>query len=85
MIDVTNNDLKKSYKQIQNELKKYSTKLSKKKELVVLNKVDLVDSNEMKKIIKEFSKDIESEVVTLSTLEKRSVSQIKAKLISYAS
>ena len=85
MIDVTNDDLKKSYKQIKNELKKYSAKLSKKKELVVLNKVDLIDDNEVKKIIKEFSKNTKSEVITLSTLEKRSVSQIKAKLISYAS
>ena len=85
MIDVTNDNLKKSYKQIKNELKKYSTKLSKKKELVVLNKVDLIDNNELKKIIKEFSKNTKSEVITLSTLEKRSVSQIKAKLISYAS
>jgi len=85
MIDVTNDDLKKSYKQIKNELKKYSAKLSKKKELVVLNKVDLIDNNEVKKIIKEFSKNTKSEVITLSTLEKRSVSQIKAKLISYAS
>ncbi|MBD1161939.1 GTPase ObgE [Pelagibacterales bacterium SAG-MED12] len=85
MIDVTNDDLKKSYKQIKNELKKYSAKLSKKKELVVLNKVDLIDNNEVKKIIKEFSKNIKSEVITLSTLEKKSVSQIKAKLISYAS
>ena len=85
MIDVTNDDLKKSYKQIKNELKKYSAKLSKKKELVVLNKIDLIDNNEVKKIIKEFSKNTKSEVISLSTLEKRSVSQIKAKLISYAS
>ena len=85
MIDVTDDDLKKSYKQIKNELKKYSAKLSKKKELVVLNKVDLIDNNEVKKIIKEFSKNTKSEVITLSTLEKKSVSQIKAKLISYAS
>ena len=85
MIDVTNDDLKKSYKQIKNELKKYSAKLSKKKELVVLNKVDLIDNNEVKKIKKEFSKNTKSEVITLSTLEKKSVSQIKSKLISYAS
>ena len=85
MIDVTNDDLKKSYKQIKNELKKYNAKLSKKKELVVLNKVDLIDNNEVKKIIKEFSKNTKSEVITLSTLEKKSVSQIKSKLISYAS
>ena len=52
---------------------------------MVLNKVDLIDNNKVKKIIKEFSKNTKSEVVTLSTLEKRSVSKIKAKLISYVS
>ena len=34
-----------------------------------------------KKIIEDFSKNIKSEVILLSTLEKRSVSKIKAKLI----
>ena len=85
MIDITNKDLKKSYKQIKNELKNYSSKLSKKKELIVLNKIDLIDKNEIKKIIKDFSKNTQSEVITLSILEKKSISEIKAKLISYAS
>ena len=56
MIDITNDDLKKSYNQVKNELKNYSPKLSKKKELIVLNKTDLVDHNKVKKIIKDFSK-----------------------------
>ena len=38
-----------------------------------------------RKIIKDFSKNTKSEVITLSTLSKKSISQIKAKLISYAS
>ena len=33
----------------------------------------------------EFSKKIQSEIFTLSTMEKESVSKIKAKLISYVS
>ena len=85
LIDITNSDLKKSYKQIKNELKNYSSKLTKKKELVVLNKIDLINEKEIKKIIKDFSKNTKSEIVTLSTLKKNSVSKIKAKLISYAS
>ena len=85
LIDITNNDLKKSYTQIKNELKKYSSKLIKKKELIVLNKIDLIDEKEIKKIEKDFSKNVKSEVITLSTLEKMSVSKMKAKLISYAS
>ena len=85
MIDITNYDLEKSYKQVKNELKSYSSKLSKKKELIVLNKTDLIENNEVKKIIKNFSKNKKSEVITLTTLEKKSVSKIKAKLISYVS
>ncbi len=85
MIDITDNDPKKNYDQIKKELKKYSYKLSKKRELIVLNKVDLISEREMEKIVKNFSKFVKSEVVTLSTLKKRSVSKIKAKLLSYVS
>ena len=85
MIDITNEDLKKSYKQIKNELKNYSAKLIKKKELVVLNKIDLIDENKVKKITKDFSKITKSEVIVLSTLKKESISKFKAKLVSYAS
>ena len=85
MIDITNENLKKSYKQIKDELKNYSTKLVKKRELVVLNKTDLIDEGEVKKIVEYFSKNIKSEVIVLSTLDKKSISKIKAKLISYAS
>jgi len=85
MIDITNDDIKKSYKQVKTELKNYSTKLSKKKELIVLNKTDLVDKKKLKKIVDKFSNITKSEVITMSTLEKKTLSKIKAKLISYAS
>ena len=85
MIDITNDDIKKSYNQVKNELKSYSSKLSKKKELIVLNKTDLIGKKEIKEIVDNFSKNTKSEVITISTLEKKTISQIKAKLISYAS
>ena len=85
MIDITNENLKKSYKQIKDELKNYSSKLVKKRELIVLNKTDLIEEDEIEKIVKYFSKKIKSEVIVLSTLDKKSISKIKAKLISYAS
>ena len=85
MIDITNENLKKSYKQIKDELKNYSSKLVKKRELIVLNKTDLIEEGEVEKIVKYFSKNIKSEVIVLSTLDKKSISKIKAKLISYAS
>jgi len=85
LIDITNDDLKKNYKQVKNELKEYSSKLNRKKELIVLNKTDLIEEKEVKKIIKHFKKNIKSEVVSLSTLNKSSVSKIKSKLLSYVS
>ena len=57
----------------------------KKKELIVLNKTDLIDNNEVKKIIKNFSKNTKSEVITLSTLDKNSIIKIKSRLLSYVS
>ena len=85
MIDITNNDIKKSYNQVKNELKKYSSKLSKKKELIVLNKTDLIDEKKIKDIVNSFSKNTKSKVITMSTLKNKTLSKIKAKLISYAS
>jgi len=85
MIDITNDNIKKSYNQVKNELKNYSTKLSKKKELIILNKTDLIDKKKVKEIVNNFSKNTKSEVITMSTLEKKTISKIKAKLISYAS
>ena len=85
LIDITSEDLKKNYQQVKNELKKYSNKLIKKKELIVLNKIDLVDKKKVNSIIKDFKKNTKSEVVTASTFNKTSVSKIKSKLLNYVS
>ncbi len=85
MIDITINDIEKAYNQVKNELFSYSPDLIKKKELIVLNKIDLVEDKFVKKIINNFSKKINGEILLLSTIDKNSVSKIKAKLISYVS
>ena len=85
LIDITSEDLKKNYQQVKNELKKYSNKLIKKKELIVLNKIDLIDEKEVNHIIKDFKKNTKSEVIAVSTFNKTSVSKIKSKLLNYVS
>ena len=85
LIDITNENLEITYQQVKNELGSYSKELLKKKEIIVLNKTDLLNKNEVKKIMEDFSKNKDSEVVTLTTLEKSSISKIKAKLLSYVS
>ena len=85
LIDVTNENLLESYDQVKKELQNYSSHLTKKKELIVLNKIDLVDEDILKKKIEDFKKNKKCEVLTLSTLKKNSVSKIKSKLIAYVS
>ena len=84
MIDITDKDIKKSYNQVKKELKNYSSKLSKKKELIILNKTDLVNKNEVKKIVSYLSKYSKTEIIAMSTLDKKSITKIKSKLITYA-
>ena len=85
MIDITEEDLKKSYSQIRKELKKYSKDLLKKDEIVVLNKTDLLEDTEVKKIKNDFLKKYKGNLITLSTLDKKSISNIKSKIIKYVS
>ena len=85
LIDITNNDIEKSYNQIKNELSNYSPNLLKKKEIVVLNKIDLIEEKLVKKIANDFSKKVKGEILLISTNDKKLVSKIKAKLISYVS
>ena len=83
LIDITSNDLEKTYNQVRNELKSYSPSLLKKKELVVLNKIDLIEEAKIKEIVNDLSKKVNKEIFILSTLQNKSVIKIKTKLISY--
>ncbi len=85
LIDITNEDIENTYQQVKSELKNYSKNLIKKKEIIILNKIDLLDMNITKNIVKNFKKNKKSEVLTLSTIDKKSISKIKAKLLSYVS
>ena len=85
LIDITNLDIKISYDQVKKELASYSSKMLEKKEIVVLNKTDLIDKDIQDEIINEFSKNVDCEILTLSTLDKNSISQLKSKLINYVS
>ena len=85
LLNITNENLEKTYLQVKNELQNYSPELINKKEIIVLNKIDLLEKNKVREIIKNFSKNKNSEVIALSTLEKISVSKIKTKLLSYVS
>ena len=85
MIDITEENLEKSYNQIKGELGSYSKELLKKKEVIVLNKIDLLDKKTVEEIVKNFSKNKKCKVITLSTFNKDIVTKIKTKLLNYVS
>ncbi len=85
LIDISENDLINSYLQVRDEMGKYSSELLKKQEIIVFNKIDLIDENEIKEKIKDFKKIIKKPTFTTSTLDKKSVSDIKSTLLNYVS
>ena len=85
LIDITEDDLFNSYNQVRKELSKYSKDLVKKKEIVVLNKTDLIDEKEKKEKIKKLKNKLKKNIFLMSTMDKKSVSDIKSKLVNYVS
>ena len=85
LIDITNKNLIESYKQVRYELGKYSKDLLKKEEIVVFNKIDLIDNSELLKKKKKFYDNFKIKVLAISTLDKKLISIIKSKLIKYVS
>ena len=83
LIDVTEKDLIRSYKQIRAELGKYSKSLLKKNEIIVLNKIDLIDKKNLDSKKKILSNKIKKKIYDLSTLDKSKISKIKSKLLEY--
>ena len=85
LIDINEDDLVYSYKQVKKELSKFSKNLLDKEELIVFNKIDLIEKEQVKNKLTKFKKEIKKDVLLMSTLDKKTVSQIKSKLINYVS
>ena len=82
LIDITETNLLKCYFQVRKELKKYSDKLINKKEIVVLNKTDLIDKEEILKITNELKKKIKTKIFIISTVKKEGLLDLKKILLS---
>ena len=82
LIDINNKDLLNCYKEVRQELKKYSNKLVNKKEIIVLNKTDLLDNDEIKIKVDKFSKKIKKKTISISTLNKKGIIDLK-KILTF--
>lgn len=77
IIDINENDLIGSYKIIREELRQYSEKLlKKKKEIVVFNKIDLLEEEEKNAKLKEFKKFFKKKFYEISILQKKNINTV---------
>lgn len=80
IIDINEDDLINKYKIIREELNQYSEKLTKKKEIVVFNKIDLLTEEEKNNKIKEFKKFYKKKFFQISILKKQNIKEVLRSL-----
>ncbi len=85
LIDLSENNLEKTYKEITKELSSYDKKLGKKKEIIFFNKSDLFDNDEIKKKLENFKKKINAKYEIISVYSSKDIQKTKKLLIKYAS
>ena len=85
LIDITEENLVENYQKIRNELLKYDAILAKKKEIICLNKTDLLDVKEVEKKMKIFKDKINKKFDVISVFSKKDLLKIKKILIKNAS
>ena len=84
LIDITGENLLENYSKVRKELYKYSNKLVKKREIIVFNKIDMLDEKEINKKLDVFKKKIKKKVFTISALKHMGLKIIMENLFSHA-
>ncbi len=68
------------YKKINCELKKYSEKLSKLEQIVVLTKCDLLSKEELKKKVVKFEKELKVKTIQISSITNYNINNLKNEI-----
>jgi GTPase len=79
-ISLENEDIAQAYKTIRREMETYSDELTKKEEIIILTKTDLIDEKTLKVKIKE-AKKLNPNVLSISILDNSQVKVFKDDLI----
>lgn len=82
LIDGTQDDVKLAYKTIRTELEAYSELLVEKPEIVVLNKIDAIDPDEIKEKVKVLKRASKAEVLQVSGVTGQGVEAVLYKVLA---
>ena len=84
LIDLTEDKLTDNYLKVRNELSKYDKILTKKKEIIVFNKSDLVDKKEIEKKLKIFKTKIKKKYEIISVVADKNLVNLRKILLKNA-
>jgi len=82
LIDITENNILENYLKIRKELSKYSNDILKKKEIIIFNKIDIINTNEINKKINYFKKKVKKNIYKISVAQNEGLLTIKKILIN---
>tara|TARA_Y100000590_G_scaffold390521_1_gene466375 strand:+ start:2663 stop:3649 length:987 start_codon:yes stop_codon:yes gene_type:complete len=82
LIDISDDNILENYLKIRKELSKYNVNLLKKKEIIIFNKIDMVDDNEISQKIAIFKKKIKKNAFKISVVQNKGLTNIKKLLIN---
>ena len=82
LLDLTDDNLAENYQKVRSELKNYDVSLSKKKEIIYLNKSDLIEKDELKEKIDIFNSKIRKKFKIISVFKKDDIQTMKKALIT---
>tara|TARA_B100000959_G_scaffold277894_1_gene335254 strand:+ start:25 stop:1008 length:984 start_codon:yes stop_codon:yes gene_type:complete len=77
LIDISEEDILGNYLKIRNELSKYDKNILKKKEIIIFNKLDLVNMNSINEKLKEFKNKIKKSYEITSLVSNQNFEKIK--------
>ena len=81
LIDISENDLVENYLQIRKELEKYNEDLSKKKEIIVFNKSDLLEEKDIKNKLKTFKNKTKKKFEIISVVADNNLINLRKILL----
>lgn len=81
MIDISSQDPIADYKTIVNELDGFDQNINKKEKIIILNKSDLVDEDEIKDISLKFNDLVNCPLYVISTITKNGIDNLKNKIV----
>jgi len=77
LIDISEKDILGNYLKIRNELSKYDKKILKKKEIIIFNKLDLIDMGSVSEKLKEFKNKVKKSYEITSLISNQNFEKIK--------